>query len=54
MARKPISVKFLSEKGGSEEAFFAKSDEIKLRELRKNASEEASKNAKSSADKIAY
>ena len=43
MARKPISVKFLSEKVGSEEAFFAKSDEIKLRELRKNASEEATK-----------
>ena len=43
MARKPISVKFLSEKVGSEEAFFAKSDEIKLREIRKNAAEEASK-----------
>ena len=40
MARKPISVKFLSEKGGSEEAFFAKSDEIKLRELRKKTAEE--------------
>jgi hypothetical protein len=43
MARKPISVKFLSEKGGSEEAFFAKADEIKLRELRKKASEETNK-----------
>ncbi len=43
MARKPINVKFLSEKAGSEEAFFAKSDEIKLRELRKKAAEETDK-----------
>ena len=41
MARKPISVKFLSQKKGSEQAFFAQSDEIKLRELRKKAAEEA-------------
>ena len=44
MARKPINVKFLSEKGGSEEAFFAKADEIKLQELRKKAAEETDKN----------
>ena len=43
MAQKPIRVKFLSDKGESEEAFFAKSDEIKLRELRKKAAEEKNK-----------
>jgi hypothetical protein len=43
MARKPINVKFLSEKAGSEEAFFAKSDEIKLRELRKKTAKELDK-----------
>jgi hypothetical protein len=43
MARKPVSVKFLSEKKGSEQAFFTKSDEIKLRELRKKIAEEANK-----------
>ncbi|MGD8342043.1 MAG: zf-TFIIB domain-containing protein [Desulfobacterales bacterium] len=43
MARKPITVKFLSKKRGSEQAFFAQSDEIKLRELRKKAAEEANK-----------
>jgi hypothetical protein len=43
MARKPVSVKFLSEKEGSEKAFFAKSDEIKLREFRKMAAIEANK-----------
>jgi hypothetical protein len=43
MARKTISVKFLSEKGRAEEAFFAKSDEIKLRQLREKASEETNK-----------
>ena len=43
MARKPVSVKYLSKKRGSEQAFFAQSDEIKLRELRKKAAEEANK-----------
>ena len=43
MASKPISVKFLSKKGESEQAFFAKSDEVKLRELRKKAAEETNK-----------
>ena len=43
MATKPISVKYLAEKGTSEEAFFAKSDEIKLKELRKKVAEETNK-----------
>ena len=43
MARKPVSVKFLSDKKGSEQAFFTKSDEIKMRDLRKKAAEEANK-----------
>ena len=43
MARKPISVKFLSPQKGSEQAYFAKSDESKLRELRKKAAEETNK-----------
>jgi len=43
MARKPVSVKFLSEKGESEKEFFAKSDEIKLREFRKMVALEANK-----------
>ena len=43
MASKPVTVKFLSEKEGSEKAFFAKSDEIKLREFRKMAAIEANK-----------
>lgn len=43
MARKPVSVKFLSNKKGSEKAFFAKADENKLRELRKKAAEKANK-----------
>ncbi|MDX1707573.1 MAG: zf-TFIIB domain-containing protein [Desulfobacterales bacterium] len=43
MASKPMTVKFLSKKKGSETAFFAQADEIKLRELRKKAAEEASK-----------
>jgi hypothetical protein len=42
MARKPVSV-FLSKKKGTEQAFFAKSDEIKLRKLRKKAAEKANK-----------
>ncbi|MGD9104734.1 MAG: zf-TFIIB domain-containing protein [Desulfobacterales bacterium] len=42
MARKPVSV-FLSKKKGTETAFFAKSDENKLRKLRKKAAEEANK-----------
>jgi hypothetical protein len=44
MARKPVTVKFLSKKGGSEKAFFAKSDEIKLRQFREMAAIEANKN----------
>ncbi len=43
MARKPVSVKFLSKKKGSEQAFFAKSDEVKLRKLRKKTAEETNK-----------
>jgi hypothetical protein len=41
MARKPVSVKFLSTKSGSEQAFFAEEDQRKLRNLRKTASKEA-------------
>ena len=43
MARKPVTVKFFSKKGGSEKAFFAKSDEIKLRQFREMAAIEANK-----------
>ncbi len=43
MARKPVSVKFLSKKKGTETAFFAESDANKLRKLRKKAAEEANK-----------
>ena len=42
MARKPVVVKFLSEKG-SEQAFFAKKDQQKLKNLRKKAAEETTK-----------
>ena len=42
MAGKPISVKFQPEKG-SEEAFFAKRDQQRLRELREKAKEEVTK-----------
>ena len=42
MARKPIPVKFLSKKG-SEHAYFAKKDLIKLRNLREKAAKEATK-----------
>jgi hypothetical protein len=42
MAHKPVSV-FLSKKKGTEQAFFAKSDEIKLRKLRKKTAEKANK-----------
>ena len=42
MARKPVSVKIHSKKG-SEEAFFAEQDQKKLRELRKSATDEATK-----------
>jgi len=46
MVRKPVSVKFLSEKGESEKEYFAKSDEIKLREFRKMVAIEAKKKKK--------
>ena len=42
MIKKPISVKFHPKKG-SEEAFFAERDKIKLRELRKKVTEESTK-----------
>ena len=41
MARKPVSVKFISSKAGSEQAFFAEEDERKLRNLREKAAKEA-------------
>jgi len=40
MTAKRVSVK-IQPKKGSEEAFFAERDQLKLRELRKNAAEEA-------------
>ena len=43
MARKPVSVKFLSNKTGSEQAFFAEEDQRKLRNLREKAAKEATK-----------
>jgi hypothetical protein len=43
MARKPIPVKFLSKKKGSEQAYFAKKDQQKLRNLREKAAKEATK-----------
>jgi hypothetical protein len=43
MARKPISVKFLSQKKGSEAAYFAEKDKQKLRNLREKAAKEATK-----------
>jgi hypothetical protein len=42
MIGKPISVKFLQQKG-SEEAHFAERDQQKLRELRKKTAAEATK-----------
>ena len=42
MARKPVVVKFLSKKG-SEQEYFAKKDQKKLKNLRKKAAEEATK-----------
>ena len=42
MAGKPISVKFQPKKG-SEEAFFAEQDQIKLRKLRKAVANETTK-----------
>ena len=42
MATKPISVKFEPKKG-SEHAFFAEQDQIKLKKLRKSAAKEATK-----------
>ncbi|MBW2432449.1 MAG: hypothetical protein JRF36_02520 [Deltaproteobacteria bacterium] len=44
MARKPVTVKFLSQKKGSEEAYFEEKDKQKLRKLREKAAEEANKN----------
>ncbi|MBW2469212.1 MAG: hypothetical protein JRE72_17195 [Deltaproteobacteria bacterium] len=43
MARKPVTVKFLSQKKGSEEAYFEEKDKQKLRKLREKAAEEANK-----------
>lgn len=43
MARKPVSVKYLSKRKGTEQEFFAKSDEIKLKKLRKQAAEKSNK-----------
>jgi len=43
MARKPVSVKFLSSRSGSEKAFFAEEDKRKLRNLRETAAKEATK-----------
>jgi hypothetical protein len=43
MASKPILVKFLQPQKGSEEAYFAKRDEEKLKKLRKEAAKEATK-----------
>jgi len=42
MARKPVVVKILTEKG-TEKAFFAKKDQQKLKNLRKKAAEETTK-----------
>jgi hypothetical protein len=42
MAKKPISVKFEPKKG-SELAYFAEQDQIKLKKLRKSAAKEATK-----------
>ena len=43
MARKPITVKFLSQKKGSEQAYFEEKDKQKLRKLREKAAEAANK-----------
>ena len=43
MARKPVPVKFLSQKKGSEMAYFEEKDKEKLRKLRERAAEEANK-----------
>ena len=43
MARKPVSVKFLMDKKGSEQAFFAEKDKQKLRKLREKAAKETKK-----------
>jgi hypothetical protein len=43
MARKPVPVKFLSQKKGSEKAYFKEKDKQKLRKLRAKAAEEANK-----------
>ena len=41
MARKPVTVKFLSQKKGSEQAYFDKKDKQKLRKLREKSAKEA-------------
>ena len=43
MARKPVPVKFLSKKKGSEHAYFAQKDQQKLKNLREKAAKEATK-----------
>ena len=43
MARKPVTVKFLSQKKGSEQAYFEEKDKQKLRKLREKAAEETNK-----------
>ena len=43
MARKPVTVKFLSKQEGSEQAFFAEKDKQKLRKLREAAAKKATK-----------
>ena len=43
MARKPVTVKFLSQKKGTEQAYFEEKDKRKLRKLREKAAEETNK-----------
>ena len=43
MARKPVTVKFLSQKKGTEHAYFEEKDKQKLRKLREKAAEETNK-----------
>ena len=40
MVRKPVRVKFLTTKSGSEQSFFAEEDKRKLRKLRETAAKE--------------
>ena len=43
MAHKPVAVKFLSQKKGTEQAYFEEKDKQKLRKLREKAAEETNK-----------